>query len=63
MLGSGRPFSRWNMPTVIRLAKDASPGNNLDFSGLFDAVPEPVAYFGPDRKLSACNRRFRELFP
>jgi signal transduction histidine kinase len=51
------------MPTVIRLAKDASPGNNLDFSGLFDAVPEPVAYFGPDRKLSACNRRFRELFP
>ncbi len=51
------------MPTVIRLAKNDSPGENLDFSGLFDAVPGPVAYFGPDRKLSACNRRFRELFP
>jgi signal transduction histidine kinase len=51
------------MPTVIRLAKDDAPGEDLDFSGLFDAVPGPVAYFGPDRKLSACNRRFRELFP
>jgi signal transduction histidine kinase len=51
------------MPTVIRLARDEPPGEDLDFSGLFDAVPGPVAYFGPDRKLSACNRRFRELFP
>ncbi|MBN9587469.1 MAG: hypothetical protein BGN85_06990 [Alphaproteobacteria bacterium 64-11] len=51
------------MPTVIRLTREGPPGKNLDFSGLFDAVPEPIAYFGPDRRLSACNRRFRELFP
>jgi signal transduction histidine kinase len=51
------------MPTVIRLNQDSPPGKNLDFSGLFDAIPEPIAYFGPDRKLTACNRRFRELFP
>jgi signal transduction histidine kinase len=51
------------MPTVIRLNQDGPPGKDLDFSGLFDAIPEPIAYFGPDRKLTACNRRFRELFP
>jgi signal transduction histidine kinase len=51
------------MPTLIRLPRDAPPGENLDFSGLFDAAPEPLAYIGPDRTLAACNRRFRELFP
>ena len=51
------------MPTVIRLSKDAPPGKNLDFSGLFDAAPEPLAYIGPGHTLVACNRRFRELFP
>ncbi|MCP5412923.1 MAG: hypothetical protein H6924_12520 [Alphaproteobacteria bacterium] len=51
------------MPTLIRLPKDAPPGENVDFSSLFDSLPEPLAYIGPDRKLDACNRRFRELFP
>jgi len=51
------------MPTLIRLPKDAPPGENVDFSRLFDSLPEPLAYIGPDRKLDACNRRFRELFP
>jgi signal transduction histidine kinase len=51
------------MPTVLRLSKDAPPGKNLDFSRLFDAAPEPLAYIGPGHTLLACNRRFRELFP
>lgn len=56
------------MPTLIRfsdvrLSKDAPPDGKTDFARLFDAVPEPLAYIGPERRLEACNRRFRELFP
>lgn len=51
------------MPTLIRLSPNSSPGEDVDFSAVFDAVPEPLAYIGPGHRLEACNRRFRELFP
>jgi signal transduction histidine kinase len=34
-----------------------------DFALLFDHLPDPVAYLGPDLTVRACNRKFRERFP
>lgn len=51
------------MPTLIHLSQDSPPGRDVDFSTVFDAIPRPLAYIGPQYRLEACNRCFRELFP
>ena len=50
------------MPVVLRFGPDPMPAQ-ADFALLFDHLPDPVAYLGPDLTIRACNRKFREQFP
>jgi signal transduction histidine kinase len=50
------------MPVVLRFGPDPMPAQ-ADFALLFDHLPDPVAYLGPDLTIRACNRKFRERFP
>jgi signal transduction histidine kinase len=50
------------MPVVLRFGPDPMPAQ-ADFALLFDHLPDPVAYVGPDLTIRACNRKFREQFP
>jgi len=51
------------MPTVIRFNKKQYLASGVNLSELFDQIPEPVAYFDADERLSACNLSFRNHFP
>src|SRR5260221_12373851 len=51
------------MPTVIRFQKQRYLASGIDLSELFDQIPEPIAYFDADNRLSACNLSFRNHFP
>ncbi|HWU54797.1 MAG TPA: HAMP domain-containing sensor histidine kinase [Rhizomicrobium sp.] len=51
------------MPTVIRFNKQRYLASGVNLSELFDQIPEPVAYFDADERLSACNLSFRNHFP
>jgi len=50
------------MPVVLRFGPEPMPAQ-ADFALLFDHLPDPVAYLGPDLTIKACNRKFRERFP
>ena len=50
------------MPVVLRFGPEPMPAQ-ADFALLFDHLPDPVAYLGPDLTVRACNRKFRERFP
>lgn len=50
------------MPEVLQLA--ALPQvEGIDFEQLFDRLPDPAAYVGPDDRIRACNQSFRDRFP
>ena len=51
------------MPTVIRFNKQRYLASGVNLSELFDQIPEPIAYFDADDRLSACNLSFRNHFP
>jgi two-component system, cell cycle sensor histidine kinase PleC len=51
------------MPTVIRFQKQRYLASGIDLGELFDQIPEPIAYFDADNRLSACNLSFRNQFP
>ena len=51
------------MPTVIRFNKRRYLASGVNLSELFDQIPEPIAYFDADERLSACNLSFRNHFP
>ena len=51
------------MPTVIRFNDRRYLASGVNLTELFDQIPEPVAYFDPDNRLSACNLSFRSTFP
>ena len=51
------------MPTVIRFNKRRYVASGVNLSELFDQIPEPIAYFDADERLSACNLSFRNHFP
>ena len=51
------------MPTIIRFNKRRYVASGVNLSELFDQIPEPIAYFDGDDKLSACNLSFRNHFP
>jgi len=51
------------MPTVIRFNKRRYVASGVNLSELFDQIPEPIAYFDADDRLSACNLSFRNHFP
>jgi signal transduction histidine kinase len=51
------------MPTVIRFNDRRYLASGINLTELFDQIPEPVAYFDPDNRLSACNLSFRSTFP
>ena len=51
------------MPTVIRFNKKRFVASGVNLSDLFDQIPEPIAYFDSDDRLSACNLSFRNHFP
>ena len=50
------------MPVVLRFGPEPMPAQ-ADFPLLFDHLPDPAAYLGPDLTIKACNRKFRERFP
>ena len=51
------------MPTVIRFNKKRYLASGVDLTELFEQLPEPIAYFNADNRLSACNLSFRDHFP
>src|SRR5690242_11666614 len=51
------------MPTVIRFNQKRYLASGVNLSELFDQIPEPIAYFDADERLSACNLSFRNHFP
>jgi signal transduction histidine kinase len=51
------------MPTIIRFNKRRYVASGVNLTELFDHIPEPIAYFDPDDRLSACNLSFRNHFP
>ena len=51
------------MPTVIRFNKRRYLASGVNLTELFDQIPEPIAYFDADDRLSACNLSFRNHFP
>ena len=51
------------MPTVIRFNKRRYLASGVNLSELFDQIPEPIAYFDAEDRLSACNLSFRNHFP
>ncbi|HVW74758.1 MAG TPA: HAMP domain-containing sensor histidine kinase [Rhizomicrobium sp.] len=50
------------MPVVLRFGAEPMPAE-ADFALLFDHLPDPVVYLGPELTVRACNRKFRERFP
>ena len=50
------------MPIVLRFGAEPMPAQ-ANFPFLFDNLPDPAAYLGPDLTIKACNRKFRERFP
>jgi signal transduction histidine kinase len=50
------------MPVVLRFGSEPMP-SQVDFAALFESLPDPVVYLGPDLAIKACNRKFRERFP
>src|SRR5215472_19154217 len=50
------------MPIVLRFGPEPMPAQ-ADFALLFDHLPDPIAYLGPELTIEACNRKFRERFP
>jgi signal transduction histidine kinase len=51
------------MPDVLLLAAKARPTQGVDFEYLFENLPDPAIFIGPDKKVAASNRTFRERFP
>ncbi len=51
------------MPSVIRFKKSRYLAPSVDLTELFDQIPQPMAYFDADNRLSACNLSFRNNFP
>jgi signal transduction histidine kinase len=51
------------MPTVIRFSRRRYLASGIDLDELFDQIPDPIAYFDADNRLSACNLSFRDHFP
>lgn len=51
------------MPAVLHFGAHSPPAEDVDFQQLFDSLPDPAVYVGPDRQIAACNRTFRERFP
>ncbi len=51
------------MPTIIRFNKRRYVASGVNLTELFDQIPEPIAYFDADDRLSACNLSFRNHFP
>lgn len=51
------------MPTVIRFNKNRYLASGVDLTELFEQLPEPIAYFNANNRLSACNLSFRDHFP
>jgi len=51
------------MPTVIRFNDERWNAADADLADVLDELPEPLAYFDSSRRLSVCNRSFREAFP
>jgi signal transduction histidine kinase len=51
------------MPSVIRFNKERWAAEDVNLADVLDELPEPLAYFDASRRLSACNRSFRESFP
>lgn len=51
------------MPTVVRLDQKRYLASGVDLKELFDQIPQPIAYFDANNRLSACNLSFRDAFP
>ncbi|MBA2589003.1 MAG: HAMP domain-containing histidine kinase [Alphaproteobacteria bacterium] len=51
------------MPTVLSLASKQLPSDGVDFQQVFEILPDPAVIVSPDKRISACNRNFRERFP
>lgn len=62
-MGAFRDEPETPMPTVIRFNERRYLASGVKLPELFDQIPEPIAYFGPDNRLSACNLSFRSAFP
>jgi signal transduction histidine kinase len=62
-MGAFRNEPEAPMPTVIRFNERRYLASGVNLTELFDQIPEPVAYFDPDNRLSACNLSFRSTFP
>jgi signal transduction histidine kinase len=62
-MGAFRDEPETPMPTVIRFNERRYLASGVKLPELFDQIPEPIAYFDPDNRLSACNLSFRNAFP
>src|SRR5471032_277603 len=62
-MGAFRDEPEAPMPTVIRFNERRYLASGVKLPELFDQIPEPIAYFDPDNRLSACNLSFRSAFP
>jgi signal transduction histidine kinase len=62
-MGAFRDEPETPMPTVIRFNERRYLASGVKLPELFDQIPEPIAYFDPDNRLSACNLSFRSAFP
>jgi signal transduction histidine kinase len=51
------------MPTVIRFNNRRYLASGVNLTELFEQIPEPIAYFDSENRLSACNQSFRAHFP
>jgi signal transduction histidine kinase len=51
------------MPTVLSLASKQLPSDGVDFQQVFETLPDPAVIVSPDKRISACNRSFRDRFP
>jgi len=51
------------MPTVIRFNNKRYLASGVNLTELFEQIPEPIAYFDSENRLSACNQSFRAHFP
>src|SRR5258706_6587736 len=61
--GALRKVPETLMPTVIRFNKKRYLASGVTLTELFDQIPESIAYFDADDRLSACNLSFRNHFP
>src|SRR4051812_28313736 len=51
------------MPSILNLRSKPLLAQDVDFENLFESLPDPVIYIGADKRIAACNRKFRERFP